>query len=116
MRKILVSVECEEYVNQSSQRVQSKFDFLLEVISEQEIIPKNFVEKLTGTDFYELKIKVENQIRIIIFAVDHRNFNQCSKAILLNAFLKRSNKDYKKAIDKAQKLLEEYKTLLDEKD
>ncbi len=108
MREILVSIECEEYISQCSKRVQSKFDYLLEVLIEQEVVPKNFVDKLINSDFYELRIKAENQIRIILFTIDHQNFNECQKAILLNVFLKRSNKDYKKAITKAHKLLIKY--------
>lgn len=82
------------------------------VIGEQEVVSKNFVDKIVNTEYYELRIKAENQIRIVIFTIDHQNFNQCSKAILLNVFLKRSNKDYKKATREANKLIEKYKTEL----
>ncbi len=110
MREILVSAECEEFINRCSVRVQVKFEYLLAIISEQEIISKIFVDKLVSTEYYELRIKAENQIRVVILTIDHQDFNQSNKVILLNAFLKRSNKDYPKAIKEADKLFEKYKS------
>ena len=66
----------------------------------------NFIKKLKGTRFYELRIKTGNEIRVIVFSVDHSNFNECTKAICLVGFHKKSTKDYKKAIKQAEKLLE----------
>ena len=72
------------------------------------IVNTNFVKKLINTDFYELRIKAGNEIRVIMFTVDHSNFVECSKVVCLNGFLKKSTKDYTKAIKKAEKLLTEY--------
>ena len=58
--------------------------------------------------FYELRIKAGNEIRIIIFAFDHLNFTECTKAVCLCGFQKKSTKDYKKALKQAEKLLNEY--------
>lgn len=109
MREIEISPECIEFVDESSQRVQEKFKYLLTILMEQRIIHTSIVEKLLNTEYYELKIKAENQIRIILFAIDHTNFNECNEVILLNCFLKKSNKDYKKAVKIADKLLSKYK-------
>lgn len=108
MRKVEITSECIE-IEDSSPRVQEKFQYLLTVISEQKIVHSSIVEKLVNTEYYELKLKVENQIRIIIFSIDHANFNQSNEVILLNCFLKRTNKDYKKAVKTADKLLYKYK-------
>jgi len=109
MREIYLSEECEKYIiEESSERVQNKFKYLLEVLENQKIVHTSFVEKLVNTKFYELKIKAENQIRIIIFTIDNENFNEASKIILLNGFLKRTNKDYKKAVKFAEQLLLKY--------
>jgi hypothetical protein len=67
------------------------------------------VKKLVGTEFYELRIKVQNEVRIMIFSIDHSNLNESNKVILLNGFIKKSKKDYKKAIKIAINLLEKYK-------
>lgn len=109
MREIYISVECEKYIfEDSSERVQIKFKYLLEVLENHKIVHTSFVEKLTNTKYYELKIKAENQIRIIIFTIDNQKFNESTQIILLNGFLKRTNKDYKKAIKVADKLISKY--------
>ena len=109
MKEIYISEECKKYIlEESSERVQNKFKYLLEVLEEHSIVHTSFVEKLTNTKYYELKIKAENQIRVIIFTIDNENFNSASKIILLNGFLKRTNKDYKKAVKIADQLLIKY--------
>lgn len=108
-RKVIISPECNEFINSSSNRARSKFGFLVEIVIEQKLLPKNFVEKLTNTEFYELKIKVENQIRIILFTLDAENINESEEVIFLNGFIK---KNYLKAIKEARKNLNQY---LDEK-
>ena len=109
MKEIYISEECERYIlEESSERVQNKFKYLLEVLEEHKIVHTSFVEKLTNTKYYELKIKAENQIRVIIFTIDNENFHAARQIILLNGFLKRTNKDYKKAIKIADQLLIKY--------
>lgn len=109
MRKVLVSEECDTFMLNSSKRVQDKFDYLLTVISQEQIVSKNFVDKLVGTDYYELRIKAENQVRVVVFSIDNLNFNLSKRVILLNAFIKKSTKDYKPAIAIADKLFNKYK-------
>jgi len=108
MREVLITTECLEFIDNQNERVSTKFFQLIEVIEEVKIVHSNFVKKLINTDFYELRIKAGNEIRVIIFAVDHSNFSECTKAICLNGFYKKSTKDYKKAIKQAEKLLENY--------
>jgi hypothetical protein len=108
MRVILITTECLEFVDNQNERVSTKFFQLIEVIEEIKIVNSNFVKKLINTNFYELRIKAGNEIRVIIFAVDHSNFTECTKAICLNGFHKKSTEDYKKAIKQAEKLLENY--------
>ena len=108
MREILITPECLDFIDSLNERVSIKFFQLIEVIEEIKIILSNFIKKLTNTDFYELRIKAGGEIHIIIFAVDHLNFNECTKAICLIGFHKKSTKDYKKAIKQAEKLLKKY--------
>ena len=63
---------------------------------------------MINSDFYELRIKAGNEIRVIMFTVDHSNFAECTNVICLNGFQKKSNKDYKRAIKTAEKLLKNY--------
>jgi len=108
MREILITPECLKFIDNQDKRVSVKFFQLIEVIEEVKIVHSNFIKKLINTDFYELRIKAGNEIRVIIFAVDHSNFSECTKAVCLNGFHKKSTKDYKKAIKQAEKLLKEY--------
>ena len=61
-------------------------------------------EKLR-TDFFELRVSVDNEIRVILFAVDNDNINLATNVILLNGFVKKSTKDYDKEITKAINIL-----------
>ncbi len=108
MRQIDITEECLEFIDNQDERVAVKFWQMVEVLSEIKVIHSHFVKKLQSTQFYELRIKSGNEYRLIIFAIDHLNFNQCSKAVCLNGFQKKSTKDYKKAVKTAEKNLKEY--------
>lgn len=108
MREITITPECLDFIDNQNERVSTKFFQIIEVIGEVKVVHTNFVKKLMNTQFYELRIKAGNEIRIIIFAIDHLNFAECTKAVCLCGFQKKSTKDYKKAIKQAEKLLNDY--------
>ena len=108
MREIDITEECLEFIDNQDQRFSLKFFQLIEVIGEIKVINANFLKKLQSTQFYELRIKAGNEYRIVIFAIDHLNFAECTKAVCLCGFKKKSTNDYKKAIKQAEKILEEY--------
>lgn len=108
MRQIDITEECLAFVDQQGERVALKFFQLIEVMTEIKVVNSNFVKKLQAAQFYELRIKSGNEYRIVIFAIDHLNFTECTKAICLFGFQKKSTKDYKKAIKTAEKILAQY--------
>jgi len=108
MRVIDITEECLEFVDKQSERISLKFFQLIEVIGEVKVVNSNFLKKLQSTQFYELIIKAGNEYRIVIFAINHLNFAECTKAVCLVGFQKKGTKDYKKAIKQAEKILEEY--------
>ena len=108
MRNVSISPECLEFIDNQNDRVSAKFLQLVEILGEVKIVHSNFVKKIINTEFYELRIKAGNEIRIIMFTIDHSNFAECSEIVCLNGFQKKSTKDYKKAIKQAEKLLEKY--------
>ena len=108
MRDIDITEKCLEFIDSQGQRVSDKFFQLIEIIGEVKIVHTNFVKKITNSRFYELRIKAGNEYRVLIFAIDHLNFSECTKAVCLNGFIKKSNKDYVKAIKEAEKILEKY--------
>ncbi len=48
-----------------------------------------------------------NEYRTILFAVDKPNIIESTKIVLLNGFLKKSTKEYRKQIELAQSILKE---------
>lgn len=47
----------------------------------------------------------KNEYRTILFAIDHDNILNATKIFVLNAFLKKSTKDYRKQIETALHIL-----------
>lgn len=108
MREIDITEECLAFIDNQGERVSLKFFQLVEVMMDIKVVNSAFVKKLQSTQFYELRIKAGNEYRVIIFAIDHLNFSEAKKVVCLFGFLKKSTKDYKKAIKAAEKILEEY--------
>ena len=78
------------------------------MITEVKVVNTKVVKKLVDTDFYELRISVGNEYRAILFTIDHDNIVQAEQILLLNGFIKKSTKDNKKEIQKAQHILDTY--------
>ena len=77
----------------------------MNVLAEIRVVNTKLVKKLVDTDFYELRISVGNEYRVILFTIDHENLIEAEQILLLNGFIKKSTKDYKKEIEKAQRIL-----------
>lgn len=108
MREIDITEKCLGFIDEQGERVSDKFFQLVEILGEVKIVHSNFVKKLKKTRFYELRIKAGNEYRVVIFAIDHLNFSECTQAVCLNGFVKKSTNDYLKAIKEAERILEEY--------
>lgn len=104
-RTLVYSREYLEFEQDSSHRVKEKLRYATAILETIYPIPAKFVKKLTNTDFHELRISAEQEIRVILFAVDNSNINLSQRVIFLNSFIKRSNKDYIKEVEKAMKIL-----------
>ena len=108
MRDIDITAECQEFIESLNERADEKFDYVLQIMLEVKVVSKEFVKKIESSTFYEMRVRAGNEYRIILFAIDHLNFIEAKKVVLLNGFVKKANKDYKKALKKAERLLEEY--------
>jgi hypothetical protein len=108
MREVIITKECLEFIDNQEERVATKFFQLIEVVGEIKIVHTNFVKKILTTQFYELRIKAGNEYRVLMFAVDHLNFAECTEVVCLYGFQKKSKKDYKKAVKQAEKILKDY--------
>ena len=104
-RNLIYSQEYIEFVRSSSQRTQGKLLYATSILETARPISTKFVKKLVRTDFYELRISVDNEIRVILFSADNEDINQANNIILLNGFIKKSTKDYNREIEKAINIL-----------
>ena len=109
MREVVITDECLEYIDSQNDRVARKFFELVDVITKLQVVHQLFIKKLQNSEFYELRIKAGNEYRVIIFSIDHEDFNQSTRVICLWSFMKKSTKDYTKALKKAKTILENYK-------
>lgn len=109
MRNLQFTDEFLEFINQSESNVKTKINYLFEVIKTQAVINSKVAKKLVNSDFYEIRIQVNNEYRVIVFTLDHDNITQSKEILFLNGFIKKSTKDYDKQIKKAAKILEQWK-------
>ena len=92
--------------HQQQDRVKQKFDYVFGIVRNEKVIATKFVKRLNGTDVYEMRVCVStNEYRTVLFAVNNTNIMLATKILVLNAFLKKSTKDYDKQIKKALKIL-----------
>lgn len=87
-------------------KVREKFEYVFQIIQSIYNISTKFVKHIENTNLYEMRVSVgTNEYRTILFAIDHNNIIEAKNIILLNGFLKKSTKDYKKQIEIANSIL-----------
>ena len=107
VRTIITSPIFMEFYNNLPIKIQAKFDYVINVMANVYNISTKFVKHLQNTDLYEMRVSIgSNEYRTIIFAIDHTNIIEAKKIILLNGFLKKDNKDYRKQIELAVSILD----------
>ncbi len=94
MRTLRRTKEFDEFYNSAIPKVQEKIDYALNLMSQIKVVSTKFVKKLKGTDFYEMRISVGNEYRVILFTIDSESFIEADEVLLLNGFIKKSTKDY----------------------
>lgn len=110
LRSIKRTREFDEFYFALADRVQSKYDYVLEIVRNQYVVNKKFVKHLEGTPFYELRVSVStNEYRTVIVAVDADDFMSSTKVLLMNSFLKKGTKQYKAEIKKAYEIFNEWR-------
>ncbi len=96
----------ENFLKDQPIKVQNKIYKVIEAIETLERIPSRYLEHITGTKgLYEARIKLSSNIwRVFCF------FDKGKLVILLNGFIKKTQKTPKKEIKKAMKLMDKYHT------
>ena len=105
MRTMIKTSEYSRFFDSLPLNVKTKIDYITNIIIQNRIVSTKFVKKLEHTDFYEMRVSVNNEYRVILFTIDHPNFIEATTIILLNGFIKKSTKDYKRQIEIAEKIL-----------
>jgi hypothetical protein len=81
MERILYKTPAfEAFYNSLNQRVKKKVDYIFEYMRTERNVSTKFVKHLTNTDFYEMRISVDNEYRVILLAIDHDNFTELMKS------------------------------------
>lgn len=93
-----------DFYSQQNLKTKEKIDFVLDLIRNVERVPVKFLKYLEGTDsLYEIRILThKSKIRIFSF------FDEGNLVILLNGFMKKTNKTPKNELELGIKLKEEY--------
>lgn len=104
-RNLILSPAFKDFAINANPRTRDKLRYAISILESVYPVPTKFVKKLVGTDFFELRVSVDNEVRVILFAVDNENINLATNIILLNGFVKKSTKDYEKEITKAINIL-----------
>ena len=106
IRVVYKTPRFESFYNSLPSKVQTKFKYVIDVVTTVYEVSTKFVKHLQDTDLYEMRVSVgSNEYRTILFAIDKPNIIEATQIILLNGFLKKSNKDYRKQIEIAQTIL-----------
>jgi len=107
IREVLRTKEYELHFLSLEDRVKIKYDYVIQLIQTQRVISKKFVKKIQNTELYEVRVSVgTNEHRTMLIAVDNPNFIEATRVILINSFLKKDSKQYKKEIEKAKTIIE----------
>jgi len=106
LRQLYFSNEFWAFYIKQSDNVRRKFDYVISIVKTEKVITTKFVKHLENTDLYEMRVSIgNNEYRTILFAMDNDNIVSAQKILVLNAFLKKSTKDYKRQIEIAIKIL-----------
>ena len=109
IRELYFSDDFWEFYHLQTDKVKNKFNYVFGIVRKEKVITTKFIKRLVNTDLYEMRISVGTyEYRTVLFAVDNSNIILSTKILVLNAFLKKSSKDYQKEIDRAVKILNDY--------
>ena len=92
------------FLKAQPKRVQDKIFKVIEAIETLERVPSNYLRSIAGSNgLYEARIRLGSNIwRVFCF------FDQEKLVILLNGFIKKTQKTPKKELDKALRLMHRY--------
>jgi Phage derived protein Gp49-like (DUF891). len=112
IRIVYLSDEYNEFYNSLDETSQNKVDKIINYIKTNKVIIAKYAKKLgnSKSDLYEILVSSTNkrEYRILSVCIDNLSITEATEILLLNGFLKKSNKDYKPAMKKADKIIDNY--------
>jgi phage-related protein len=94
----------EEFLDTLSDKQVEKILWVLRIIKEMEIVPKQYFKKLTNTDeIWEVRIQAGNNIFRLLGFIEKSQF-----IVLTNGFAKKTQKVSKQEIELAEKRKKDY--------
>ena len=106
MRILLRTAAYDVFVASLPEQVKKKLDYVTNILINRTVINTKFVKKLENTPFYEMRISMGNEYRVILLAVDNTSIIEAKLVIMLNGFVKKSTKDYSAQIQLANNILQ----------
>ena len=108
IRKVIYTDEFMDYYWSLDAKLREKYSYIVNIIETQKVVNEKFVKKLVGTPYYEARVSFgSNEHRSVIFTIDKESFVECTRLLFVMGFLKKSTKDYKKEIGKADRIIKE---------
>lgn len=112
IRLLYMSEEYKEFYNELDKITQNKVDIVINYIKNNRILSQNFVKKMKNSKNHQFEILVRStnkrEYRILSIGIDNENLIDANEILLLNGFLKKENKDYKSAMNKADTIIENF--------
>ncbi len=114
-RDIRMTETFVEFLKSLEPKVRKKYLYVIQVLKTESVVSEKFIKHLENTNLYEMRVSLSsNEYRTIVFSIDAVNIISATKVLLLNSFLKKDTKQYRSEINKAVKLLEEWRTEYEE--
>ncbi|MFW6245904.1 MAG: type II toxin-antitoxin system RelE/ParE family toxin [Tangfeifania sp.] len=95
----------EDFFIKQTEKIKAKIIWTIQLIEELERVPVTYLKHIESTNgLYEIRIKLGSNIFRIFCFFDHGDL-----VILANGYQKKTKKTPKKEIERALKIMEEYK-------
>lgn len=106
MRILIKTQAFNDFFDSVGDNVKKKIDYVANILIQNKVVNTKFVKKLENTDFYEMRISVDNEYRVVLFSIDRENIIEATQILMLNGFIKKSNKDYPPQIEIAKRIIQ----------
>ena len=99
-----------DFYNGLNERARSKIDHVLFILESQPIVPQKFVKHISGSSgIFEARASVgSNEYRILFFFENGSLIEGGRIVVVGNGFLKKDDRDYKRAVELAERIKLEY--------